>query len=168
MAWTTPATWVAGAVATAAQMNAGIRDNFNAMFPLGAPAWTSYTPVLTQSGAVTKTVTYARYTQIGKTVHVEITLAVTGAGSANNAVTVSLPVTAASASSQPIGSGYIVDASAVANYPGVVTMNATTTATFLDATQPTGAVRLGQTGSAFSAAFASGDSVGLFATYEAA
>lgn len=40
MAWTTPRTWVAGEVVTAAILNTHIRDNLNA---IGA-AWTSYTP----------------------------------------------------------------------------------------------------------------------------
>jgi hypothetical protein len=43
MAWTTPSTWVAGAVLTAAQLNAQVRDNMKA---IGDP-WTSWTPTWT-------------------------------------------------------------------------------------------------------------------------
>lgn len=59
------------------------------------PSWTSYTPVLTQGGAVTKTVNNARYIQIGKVVTVAFALTVTGSGTAANTITVSLPVPAA-------------------------------------------------------------------------
>lgn len=40
MAWTTPSTWTAGAVLTAAQLNVQLRDNMKA---IGDP-WASYTP----------------------------------------------------------------------------------------------------------------------------
>ena len=65
MAWTTPATFSAGAVLTAAQLNA-ITNDLKALLPLDQVAWTTWTPTLTQTGAVTKTVTYAKYTQVGK------------------------------------------------------------------------------------------------------
>ncbi len=167
MAFVAWRTWVAGAVVTAAQLNQDIRDNLQAMFPLGAPAWTAYTPTLVQSGTVTKTVTYAKYTQVGKTVTAQIVLAAAGAGTANAKVTVTLPVTAATMQSQPIGTGYISDASVVFTYPGLAVMDSTTTVAMLDSSQQT-AVRSGQTGATFSAALASGDSIGLFLVYEAA
>lgn len=43
MAWTTPSTWVSGAILTAAQLNTQLRDNMNA---IGDP-WTAYTPTWT-------------------------------------------------------------------------------------------------------------------------
>jgi hypothetical protein len=43
MAWTTPSTWVAGAILTAAQLNTQLRDNLDAI----GGAWTSYTPTWT-------------------------------------------------------------------------------------------------------------------------
>lgn len=93
----TPKTWVAGDVLTAAQMNAELRDALLGAFPLGPPdtAWTSYTPTLTQSATVTKTVTYAKYQRIGRTIHVAVSLAITGAGTTGNAILAGLPVTAA-------------------------------------------------------------------------
>jgi hypothetical protein len=36
MAWTNPKTWVPGELVTAAQLNQYIRDNMNAMFPVGS------------------------------------------------------------------------------------------------------------------------------------
>lgn len=165
MAWTTPRTFVAAAVLTAAQLNE-TRDNLKALLPLDAVAWTSYTPTLTQSGAVTKTVTYAKYRRLANSVQFQVVLAATGAGTANNVVTVSLPVTAATAASQTIGGGYIVDASAVLKYTGTVIVTSTTVVSMADTTQATGGVYLGQTGAAFSAPLASGDSIIVGGEYE--
>jgi len=127
-------------------------------------AWTSYTPTLTQSAAVTKTVTYAKYEKIGRMVSVTVSLSVTGTGTANNAITVTLPFTAASA--VYVGSGYMLD-SGVLFYPMIVWPGSTTAVSFLDATQGTGAVSMGQTGAVFSAALAAGDLVAFSLTYEA-
>lgn len=46
MAWNTPSTWTAGAVLTAAQLNAQVRDNFKAIGDPGTlftPTWTAST-----------------------------------------------------------------------------------------------------------------------------
>lgn len=82
----------------------------------GVPTWgvtaTGYTPTLTQSGSVTKTVTVADYVQLGKFVTVWFHLAVTGSGTTNNAVLVGLPVTANTthaSSAMELGSGEILD-----------------------------------------------------------
>lgn len=50
--------------------------------------WTNWTPTVTQSGSVTVTVTYARYFTDGKLVHLIASLAVTGTGTANNAIVI--------------------------------------------------------------------------------
>lgn len=167
MAWSTPATWVAGAVLTAAQLNAQLRDNLNAAFPLAVDAWTAYTPTLTQSATVTKTVTYAKYQRVGRLIVVQGNLAVTGAGTAANAVTVGLPVTAAVGGFMVVGSGYIQDASAGAvNYSGIAVLASTTTMVFANAQ---GAATNGLLGvGGFAAALAAGDVVTYAATYESA
>lgn len=36
MAWTTPRTWVTSEIVTASQLNTHVRDNLNAVFPLGS------------------------------------------------------------------------------------------------------------------------------------
>lgn len=65
MAWSTPATAVAGAVATAAWMNQYVRDNFKA---IGDP-WTAYTPTLTGTGTTQGNATMTGgYILRGKTV----------------------------------------------------------------------------------------------------
>ncbi len=126
--------------------------------------WTSYTPTLTQSSAVTKTVTYAKYEKIGRLVICQVLLNVTGTGAANNSVTISLPFTAAS-SNIDTGSGHIFDSSAGTNNPGIAFTSSTTTVALVDATAATGAT-LGVTGAVFSAALASGDAVLFNIMYE--
>lgn len=54
-------------------------------------AETDYTPVVVQTGTVTKTVTYARYRKWGRKVDVWMVLGITGAGTGNSAVTITLP-----------------------------------------------------------------------------
>jgi hypothetical protein len=125
--------------------------------------WTSYTPTLTQSSAVTKTITYAKYEKIGRQDTVNVALSATGTGVANNSVTVTMPFTIAGGT--VIGSGYIFDASGVIIYP-CITEAAGTTVQFVDAAAAVG-VRQGQTGASFSVALATGDIVSFCASYEA-
>jgi len=130
--------------------------------------WTSFTPTLTQSGAVTKTITYAKYEKVGRMVAVSVLLAVTGTGTGNNKVTVSLPFTAAIAGAH-YGGGYIADVSSGSPYTaGIVHADTTTTMALIDATQATSVAYLGVTGSVFAAALASGDTVSMSLVYESA
>lgn len=110
--------FVSGQILLAADMNS-----------IGA-AWETYTPTVTQAGNVTVTVTYAKYARIQKIVLGSIYLTVTGAGTAGNGVTVSLPITALTAGSQIIGSGFIFDASATNLYTVQTQITTTTTAQF--------------------------------------
>lgn len=76
--------------------------------------WTSYTPTLTQGVAVTKTVNYAKYARVGKTVVLNVHMSATGAGTATSIVTVSLPVNSVGVSGTlglACGAGYFYDAS---------------------------------------------------------
>lgn len=127
MAWNSPRTWTAGEYPTAAQFNQDIRDNENAIVPLAPDAWTSYTPTLTQSGAVTKTVDYSRYTKIGRLVTFAFALTVTGSGTAANNVTVSLPFTAAGSVGTHAGVMLVYDSSTTTRYNGNAELNSTTT-----------------------------------------
>jgi hypothetical protein len=166
MAYSAPRTWVAGELVTAAYMNQEVRDNLNAQFPTAAVAWSSYTPTLTQSGAVTKTVTYAKYIQIGKTVIVQVFLDVTGTGTGANVVLVGLPVTAAQNGVKPqeVGTGTVYDLSAVLAYKGQAILQSSTTVQFRASGTSSGV--LGSTD--FTAALASGDQISFTAMYEAA
>jgi hypothetical protein len=133
---------------------------------VAADAWTSYTPTLTQAATVTKTVTYAKYVQIGKTVIGSVFLTVTGAGTAANAVKLGLPVTAATATSLVIGPGYIFDTSAGFLYTAIGTLASTTDVQFLSLVNGAASQVLGS--ASFTAALAVGDLVLLNFSYEAA
>lgn len=165
MAYTTPRTWVAGEFVDDAMLNEQVRDNLNAAFPLGVAAWTSFTPSLTQSGAVTKTVTTARYQRVGRLIIAEVYLTCTGSGTAANPVIVGLPVTASGPIDTLVGVGRVYDSSATARYEASVGLRSTTTVHFFP-TSTTVADVLGNT--AFTAALASGDQVHYKIAYEAA
>lgn len=164
----TPKTWVAGDVLTAAQLNAELRDALLGAFSLGPPdsAWTGFTPTLVQSGAVTKTSTYAKYTRVGRTIKAAYVLTCTGAGTAANPVTIGLPVPAAQTSLLCVGSGWIFDASANLMYRGVAEITGASTFAFRDTMSTVATLFLGATG--FTAALASSDIISGTVTYEAA
>lgn len=65
MAWSTPRTWVAGEIVTAAIMNVHVRDQFNAI----GSAWTSWTPAwtaATSNPAIGNGTIVGNYIQAGK------------------------------------------------------------------------------------------------------
>ena len=164
-----PKTWSAAAVLTAAQLNAELRDALNTLVPTitnTSLGWASYTPTFTQSATITKTVNYAKYIQYGKLIIANVGITATSSGTANNAIVVGLPVTAASGAVGAIGAARITDFG-VSNYPCLPIVASTTTLNFLDATQAT-TVFMGQTGAAFSGALGSSDSVVFVVAYEAA
>jgi hypothetical protein len=164
MAYSAPSTRTTGFLVTAAVWNQDIVDNQNAAFPLGVAGWTSYTPTLTQNATVTKTVTYAKYQRVGRTIFFIVELLVTGTGTASNAIIVGLPVTAASAN-KIIGSGIVFDTSATALYKGLVNLLSTTTVA-LYWTGDTTVSSIGVVG--MSAGLAVNDQVQLSGFYEAA
>ncbi len=157
--WTTsPRTWAVSEVLTATNMNAQLRD-----FQNGFGAWTSYTPTWTQSAAITKTVNYAKYNQVQKTVWVSMSMAATSAGTAANAIAVSLPVTAATSLSVAIGSGSFYDSSPAGHYAGAAILLSSTTVGLYTSASTTGAV-----GVTPAVTVASGDQIFLSLCYEAA
>ena len=78
MAWTTPRTWVAGELVTAAMMNAHVRDNLNALHQMG-----TWVPIIGGAGGQTGQ-TYATqngtYIRVGDLVvaHANVALSVKG------------------------------------------------------------------------------------------
>lgn len=132
-------------------------------------ALTTWTPTVTQSGAVTVTVNYATYQRRGREVTCRFSVSATGAGTANNAVTIGgLPFTSAH-TSLPIGIGYLSDASVPFVYAGMTFWLETSTTLNLLGTTNNANPRAGITGSGtFAAALASGDIIGGTFTYEAA
>lgn len=91
-------------------------------------AWTSYTPTLTQSSAVTATINWSRYARYGRTIIWAFSVTATAAGTTSNAITLSLPATAAVSVNIIIGSGNITDTSGGAGgiYNGAWKMASTT------------------------------------------
>lgn len=98
-----------GAVLTAAELNTGL-------------TYATYTPVWTQGNTITHTVDTARYTQFGKLVIGEIVLTATTAGTANNKITISLPVNASS-NNKTVGSGFFSNSDRFALYDTSTTMS---------------------------------------------
>ena len=127
MAWTTPRTWVAAEVPTETTFNTHVRDNLNALYGTDS----TYTPTLTQSATITKTVNEARYIQNGRIVDVWVILSATSSGTAANALVLGLPVAASGhLSTAAIGTGYVYDGSANLTYHGHWRLTTTTTANF--------------------------------------
>lgn len=166
MPYIAPSTRAAGEFIDEADWNQDIVDNLNAAFPLGVAAWTDYTPTLVQSGTVTKTVNYAKYQRIGRTIHFRLKLTVTGSGTASNAVVVGLPVACVETADYTLGQGFLFDSSASLSYKCVVSPASNANSLFLLPTDGTVANVLGVTG--FTAALASADVIVLAGTYEAA
>lgn len=128
---------------------------------LALTTWSSWTPTITQSSSVTKTVTSAKYIHAGTYVLYELFLAVTGAGSAGNVITVSLPVNAATSSELPCGQGALLDAS-VQTYPCLAFLASASTLKMFR----TDATATNFLGADPSFALASGDSIRLTGFYE--
>lgn len=128
-------------------------------------AWTSYTPTLTQNVTVTKTVNYAKFTRMGRTIHVTCFLTVTGAGTAANQVLITLPV-ASTGTIIRVGIGQIYDVSANTMYGGIAECSVNASTVRLWPTSADGGDVLGN--NVFTAGLAVNDQVHLVATYEAA
>lgn len=142
-----------------------VNANFDAIYTdvlAKLTTWTSYTPSLQQGGNVSKTVTYARYIKLGRLVIAEIYLQVTGSGSSSTAIEVGLPATAAQ-SIVSAGTFRVYDASVPTNRTGIAVLANTGEVSGLmdNVTDYMGAA-------GFTAALASGDSVIVNVTYEAA
>ncbi len=128
-------------------------------------AWNSWTPTITQSGALTKTVDYGAYIQIGKLVICQCRLALTSGGTTNNPIRISVPVTAASSQGYHVGVGQVTDASALQSYPGIVIKVSTTN---FGIQRSDTIIFVNEIGQDPNFATASGDTVILSAMYEAA
>lgn len=126
-------------------------------------AFSSYTPTLTQGVAVAKTVTYAKYFQIGTLVVALGTLSVTGAGTAGAAINIGLPVTAASATGV-VGLYGAYSGGLVKTYVGALTGAGTSAVNLQNNDQTPGSYH----GVAPAHTLQSGDVVFFLAVYEAA
>ena len=166
MAYAIPGTVASGEVATAAAWNVitnDVIDHELYVSPLRA-AWVSYTPTLAQgaSSNISKTVNYAKYLLVGKTIWIVIRVATTAAGTSGSPITLSLPSgVTASASDTVVGAGFY-GRSGSTQYVGSTFLQTTTTMSMITVPNTTGG-RIGQD-PAF--AVASGDGFNLSACFE--
>lgn len=131
-------------------------SDWTTVFPTNTDAWPTYTPTLTQGVAVTFTTEYCGYMKIGRLAIVDMSLSVTSAGTAANAVAVGFPAAVGGiAGYRVVGIGGIYDASVNTWYPGPAYYASATTFN-IGASSGNGGP-LGVT--AFTAALASGDKV---------
>lgn len=124
--------------------------------------WTDYTPTLVQSGTVTATVNWAKYADVGNIRFIDVSLSVTGSGTSNNIITVSIPSSAVSTGAV-VGSGYFYDTSDTTYYPLIAETNSSTTVKFVPAAGISTKYHLGA-GQPFSSSLASGDLIKFQAT----
>jgi len=139
----------------------------------GDTGWTTWTPTVTQSGAIgsTKAPTFCFYKQIGKTVICTgvITVNATGSAAGSNAVLVSLPVNAlfrsATTNREYVGVARVWDNSNTLQYPSWAYINSATTLGFLEIVSTTPRV-VGATAGGFVEALAADDRIDFSAVYE--
>lgn len=143
---------VAAAVAAVALVNVG--------------AWTTWTPVVTQSVGVAVTVTHARYVRLGRLILFTYRLVATGTGTAANIVTISSPVTA-SLTEAVTGVGHLYDASTTSLYPFILGLNSATTMTMTLMKENATSWTIGNSAS-FSAAVTTNDVINAVGLFEAA
>lgn len=127
MAYTTPRTWVAGDVLTAAQLNVDIRDNLAAAFPIGiGGAWTAYTPALatwvTGNGTIA-----GRYQKVGRIVLFVVDFTSGSTSTYMGTPTVSVPVAADITFNRPIARVVFQDATGAGWIEGAAEFVNTTT-----------------------------------------
>lgn len=164
MAWNTPLTWVAGAALTAAQLNAQVRDNMKAI----GDAWGAYAPLWTASTnpAIGNGTIAGRYRQIGQTVDFRVVITM---GSTTTYGTgqwsVSLPVASVAAGVQDVIGEAIIGGGF---YPvhGRIATGTSSVLLYCDPTTAGGFMRT--VSSTTPAAWASGASLVVQGTYEAA
>jgi hypothetical protein len=125
MPWTSPSTWVAGAILTASQLNTQLRDNMTELAPFFA-AWTSWTPVVSQSANVSITNNRSRYIKVGRLVIATFDVSCTSSGTANNAMQISFSGIGTAASSNSAYGSFRIFDSGVTNYAGTLVANAST------------------------------------------
>lgn len=94
-------------------------------------AWTSWTPVVTQSATPTTTNNRSRWARASRLIHVSFSLTFGATpGTAANAIIMTLPVTAATSGQFVCSSGELFDSSASLKYPFQVYLESSTTVSF--------------------------------------
>lgn len=169
MAWTSPKTWAAGAILTAAELNQQVRDNLKA---LGDP-WTAYTPswtAVTTNPVLGNGTIVGAYIQTGQLVsfRAQITMGSTttyGSG----AYLISLPVAPkVTGSLQWNFDGIISDASPGGLYPLMGVLQGAGSAIDLRVDPATAGNNLRGCSATVPITFATGDIIAIQGIYEAA
>lgn len=95
---------------------------------------TSFVPQIDQGATtnIAKTVTKCQWRYDGSMVEFEFFLALTGAGTAGSAVTITLPVTALSTTNGAMGSAFVYDSSTATYYLAAASTASTTQINFLN------------------------------------
>lgn len=121
----TARTWVTSEAISAARLNT-IRDDL-LLLDTTLPR-TTWTPVVTQSSAITKTIVEARYKIVDQLCVFWVDLSLTSAGTSANDITMTLPVTAVGhGANAVIGGGVFIDTSATTTYHVDLQLASTTT-----------------------------------------
>jgi hypothetical protein len=129
MAWTSPSTWVAGAILTASQLNTQLRDNMTELAPFFA-AWTSWTPVIKQSATVSITNNRSRYIKVGRLVIATFDVSCTSSGTASNAMVIEFGSIATAAAANSAYGSYRIFDTGITNYVGTLVAASTTAMNF--------------------------------------
>lgn len=135
-------------------------------------AMAAWAPTITQGVGVAYSAVYGTYSRVGRRIHANCRLDVTGSGTASNLVTVTLPVAAVNVADADIGGGYLFDTSAALVIKTIVATVTGGTTCYMMTTSNTGtfaATALGSgASSGFTAGLAAGDIISMAISYEAA
>lgn len=151
-----------------AGVSATVKARLNAMVNPYSGAHTSWTPTVSQPGAVTSTNLRARYMRAGRRVMGDANVSITGTGTTANLIKINVPVFMATMSANTIvGQAWILDSSTGFMWPCYLMYDTTSTCTFLriDLAPGTAATYMGVGASAV--ALASGDVVSVKYDFEA-
>jgi hypothetical protein len=129
-------------------------------------AWTDFTPTYVQGVTVTKTINYARWTRLGRTIIAQVSMNATSTGTAGASIEPGVPVAAANAGSRMVGTGQFYDTSSNGGYKALMYLQ-TTTVLRMAPCHTNSANPLGVDAS-WPNAVATGDNVTYEVTYEAA
>lgn len=151
-----------------AQTNTNTTDiatNLSTLTTLSArfTATTSWIPTWTQSNTVTKTVDFADYHITDGWVDFELHMTATGAGTANNAHVIGLPLDPLRTTNRPIASGWWIPTASGVVFPIMAYRSGTAQMTIFRTAAEITNPFIGVTGT--TAAAASGDSVALWGHY---
>ena len=129
--------------------------------------WTTFTPVLKQSGNLSFSTRTCRYAKVNKFVIASYYFVISSSGTTGVEIIGDLPVNAVSTSIEACGIGRIFDTSITTNYQPIPVINTTSTFSFISSLSTSLTDYVGKTG-VLPIQLASGDEVAAILFYEAA